>query len=264
MFYNELELLEVRLAEGYNYVDKFIIVESDATHSDRKKGYLLKEHLAGRFLKYKDKIVYVKINFESSPAYNKVLKYYKEQTRENLSRRWINEHFQRDSAILCSDIEFQDEDILIVSDLDEIPFYKRILNVDWLDKGQTIHLNMVMCYYYLNTKLNCSWYHPYMIKYKDYKKYGHSLSFLRTNEVHIILDKAGLHLSNIGDKEYILQKHKDYAHSTEFDITESTVDYALVNVKDMFGRYKMSIVKDMEYFKAIKDNIEYWKQFIRE
>ena len=39
MYFNEELMLEVRLNELYQYVDKFIIVESSYTHSGENKGF---------------------------------------------------------------------------------------------------------------------------------------------------------------------------------------------------------------------------------
>ena len=38
-FYNEFDLLELRLTELYNYVDYFVIVEADTTFTNRPKPF---------------------------------------------------------------------------------------------------------------------------------------------------------------------------------------------------------------------------------
>ena len=68
MFFNENDLLEVRLNQHWDQVDKFIIVEASETHTGLKKP-LLFDH--NRFAKYKEKIVYRSIgSFEEEMSKN--------------------------------------------------------------------------------------------------------------------------------------------------------------------------------------------------
>ena len=55
MFFQENDLLEIKLNQHWNFVDKFIIVEAGETHTGVKKD-LLFDHK--RFKKYSEKIIY--------------------------------------------------------------------------------------------------------------------------------------------------------------------------------------------------------------
>ena len=57
IFYNELDLLEIRLNILYNHVDFFIIVESNRTFTGKNKPLYYKEN-KDRFIKFHDKILY--------------------------------------------------------------------------------------------------------------------------------------------------------------------------------------------------------------
>ena len=59
MYFNEDLILEIRLNELYNRVDKFIIVESSYTHSGKSKKYNFDFK---KFAKFKEKIIYIKVN----------------------------------------------------------------------------------------------------------------------------------------------------------------------------------------------------------
>jgi beta-1,4-mannosyl-glycoprotein beta-1,4-N-acetylglucosaminyltransferase len=59
-FYNELDLLELRLEELYDYVDYFVIVESDRTFTNIPKPYYFEDN-KNRYSKYLDKIRHFKI-----------------------------------------------------------------------------------------------------------------------------------------------------------------------------------------------------------
>jgi len=56
-FYNEFELLELRLAELYDYVDHFVIVEANTTFQNKPKDMLYYDNRQ-RFAQWEDKIIY--------------------------------------------------------------------------------------------------------------------------------------------------------------------------------------------------------------
>ena len=100
-YFNEKELLELRIRMLYDHVDKFIICEGDHTHSGNYKGFQLQEVLDEIGVpQYKVQIVHVMM-----PSY------------EKQSNAWVRERMQRDAAAAY----IQDSDICIASDLDEIP-----------------------------------------------------------------------------------------------------------------------------------------------
>lgn len=101
-FYNELDLLEIRLKELYNIIDHFVIVESNQTFTNRAKPFLFEENKS-RYSKYLDKIIHVKV--EDMPG---------------SANPWDNERHQR-NAILRGISTAAKDDIIIVSDCDEIP-----------------------------------------------------------------------------------------------------------------------------------------------
>ena len=55
LFFNELDLLELRLEELYDHVDIFLIVESDKTFTGKPKPLFYKNN-SNRFSKWSDKI----------------------------------------------------------------------------------------------------------------------------------------------------------------------------------------------------------------
>jgi hypothetical protein len=99
-YFNEKELLELRITMLYDHVDQFIITDADHTHSGHLKEYTCVNTLKELGIPL-DKIVVMHVKL---PSY--------EQTDNN----WIRERLQRDSAISL----FEDNAIYIVSDCDEI------------------------------------------------------------------------------------------------------------------------------------------------
>lgn len=103
-FFNELELLELRLETFYDIVDRFVIVEADKTHANLPKPFNFAEHVRD-FEKYLPKIHYVMDN--SVVPYKGV-------------GDWSIEHNQRNSIIKGLD-DAAPDDLIMISDLDEFP-----------------------------------------------------------------------------------------------------------------------------------------------
>ena len=147
-FFNELDLLEIRLEELYAVVDKFVIVEADRTHSGKYKGFVLEKNKK-RYSKWWDKIIYVKIKNSPLPRltwiYNLFL-YTKNSFLKYVSfnaglGNWNLENFQR-NAIIRGLTHAEDKDIIIVSDLDEIPSRKGILLIDSVPPTTAVRISL--------------------------------------------------------------------------------------------------------------------------
>lgn len=106
-FFNELDLLEIRLNVLKDVVDKFVIVEAEETHTGKPKPLYFKEN-ASRFAAFADRIIY--INFGTFPKGNDA---------------WTNENLQR-NAIEKGLVDASPDDIVLISDLDEIPDPKKV------------------------------------------------------------------------------------------------------------------------------------------
>src|SRR5438045_984110 len=74
-FYNELELLEIRLNVLNDVVDKFVLIESIVTHTNKKKPLYYQKNKP-RYKKFQNKIIHIVV--EDAP---------------NVSHTWIIEHF---------------------------------------------------------------------------------------------------------------------------------------------------------------------------
>jgi hypothetical protein len=101
-FFNELELLELRLHELSGVVDKFVLVEATRTHSNQPKALVYQENRA-RFQEFHDKIIHVVVD-----------------DMPNAKNAWALENFQRE-CIARGLVSCRPDDLVLVSDLDEIP-----------------------------------------------------------------------------------------------------------------------------------------------
>lgn len=110
MFNNELDILDFRLHELNDYVDKFVIYENRWTFSGNKKPFYFDENKE-IFSQFSDKIVHIKSNTRG---------------KDN----WKREYAQRYEVLLkgVSSLGLNDSDIVSFCDLDEIIDPKLILN----------------------------------------------------------------------------------------------------------------------------------------
>lgn len=103
-FFNELDLLEIRLNVLKDVVDKFVLVEAGETHTGKPKPFHFETNRQ-RYAPFLDRIVYRKI--EKFPAGHGA---------------WWNENYQRNEiSKVLAECGARDEDDILISDLDEIP-----------------------------------------------------------------------------------------------------------------------------------------------
>lgn len=101
-FFNELDLLEIRLNVLKDVVDKFVLVEADRTFTNRPKRLFFEENKS-RFAEFSDRIIHVKVT--DHPPFKTA---------------WHYESHQR-NAIARGLIGAMPNDVVLVSDVDEIP-----------------------------------------------------------------------------------------------------------------------------------------------
>ena len=117
MYFDEDMLLDIRLNTLNNIVDKFIIAEGTKTHSgeEKKLNFDIK-----KFSKFKDKIKYLII--DDIPL--NVNKY-----KKDWSASHIRDQYQRNSIARGYE-KYHDNDLIMISDIDEIPNPKKIEEFD--------------------------------------------------------------------------------------------------------------------------------------
>jgi len=247
IFFNELEILKLRLNELYNYVDKFVIVESTRTfHNDPKPLHYLDNKI--HFNEFNDKIIYIIVDDMPSAT-----------------DPWVNEIHQRNS-ISRGLARCRDYDIILVSDVDEIP------NPDVIDYYKNNHLYSIknllqrLYYYFLNNLASSTWRLAYISSFCNIK--GKDLNSIRKRKIkkkHLLFD-GGWHFSYMGGVEEIIKKIESFSH-TEYNTDKykdknRLIDY-LNSGKDLFDREKMKfkiVQLDETYPRYILDNLEYYQK----
>lgn len=243
IFYNELELLTYRLNILNSVVDYFIIVESTHTFNGKPKSLYFKENIE-LFSKFKHKIIHIIV--EDFP--------YKENINIENKEQWENEKFQRNCISNgLNQLKLNDNDIITICDLDEIPDPDILLKLKQNNQDigiQTMELDFY--YYNLNCKRHEKWYHTKTLSYNKYKELNLSIENIRFTYAPVI-QKAGWHLSYFGNAEFIKNKLMHFSHqeyNTDIYTNIETIQKQIETCSDLFNRPN----SDMKYIK-IEDNI---------
>jgi beta-1,4-mannosyl-glycoprotein beta-1,4-N-acetylglucosaminyltransferase len=280
LFFNELDILELRLNILDMYVDYFVISESSITHSGQPKPYYFEENKE-RFSKFLHKIIYLKISDTPNDFVNlpniidtttfdgkcvlDIHDFIKTQTLR--FNRKTEQHFGRDffqkECIRRGFVNCNDDDIIISSDLDEIPNPKNFQDIDSLMcKAKFFTFNQTTYYYYFNLLKESNWKGSRMGFYKDLKKYSYNQLRAQNN---YNIDNGGWHFSFMGGPEQVKKKIQSYSHQ-EMNNPHiiNSIDNNINNNIDPFFRGDLKLVKiDETYPEYILDNIDKYKNFIK-
>lgn len=232
-FFNELDLLEFRLKLLDAHVDHFVIAESNLTHSGKPKPLYFEENKS-RFKPWLHKITYLPVNQTAEG-----LDFSTPETRYNpQSAAWKLENEQRDALSAAHKLANED-DIIVVSDLDEIPDPFIIKKLQ-LDNGP-VALSMLFHYYFFNCQNAGAerwWNGTIVCTGKQFKTI--SPQQLRDNRnVYKSIPKGGWHFSYLGGLEKIKYKIQSFAH-TEFNreefLNDENIIKAMEEGRDIFNR----------------------------
>lgn len=138
---HELDLLDIRFNTLDSVVEKFVVVESDLTHSGKPKHMWFTEN-KGRFEKFLPKIIH--LIFKGQAV---------ENPQVDTHLVWANENGQRNTILKALETEQPSDGLLFVSDSDEIPKPEKLLEAKELhysSGGLPVQLQLEQCMYYLN------------------------------------------------------------------------------------------------------------------
>ena len=231
IFYNEIDLLTYRLNILNSIVDYFIIVESTHTFSGKEKTLFFNEN-KNLFKIFQDKIIHIIIDD---------MPYKYPDININNNEQWKNEHYQRNCILKgLKKINLDNDDIIIISDIDEIPDPNTLYKIKNDEiKVEINKLEMDFYYYNLNTKFETKWYLSKILSYKKYKDLNISFENIR-QYICPIIQNGGWHLSYFGDSLFIKNKIETFSHqelnnSNFTDIQK--IEERVKNFKDLYDRY---------------------------
>ena len=257
MYFDEDVILDLRLNTLDKKVDYFVIVESNFTHKgdnrDLKFDYK-------KFSKFKDKIIYLiydekpkqleKIDENDSHGQKNKKYIFNAIYRENGQRNFIAEGLKI----------AEDDDLILISDVDEIPNLRNINLTDFKEK--LIFFNQEMFYYKFNLKLpNYNWVGTKSckkkhlkspqwlrnIKDKKYPFYRLDTLFSETKYSNIkFINEGGWHFTNIKSADEIRHKLKSYLHHREFDVNPLSVNEIDNLIKNQQAIYDLKVDKKVQ------------------
>jgi len=208
-FFNELDILRMRLELLSEHVDKFLICESDVTHSGEKKPFYYEEN-KDAFKKWENQIVHLKYCPDLSG-----LDFSRPEKFDKTHAAWQLETGQRNymSDYLRS---LQEHSYAIVSDVDEFWNPKKLSDlIDAANENGAVRIGMDLHYFYMNCKGigpgNSKWASAYCISSKLIEKYS-DLSQIRVNAKLKIYPDCGWHFSYLGNVDSIIKKIESMAH----------------------------------------------------
>jgi beta-1,4-mannosyl-glycoprotein beta-1,4-N-acetylglucosaminyltransferase len=269
LFFNEIDLLEIRLTLLDPYVDYFVISECDHTFSGIKKDFNFEQNI-DKFSKFIDKIIYIKnynsdeINILNNPyldnkkvVYNNIIQNYNliknSSETDGGQPHWCRDYLHREYVGLGLS-ECEDEDIIIFSDLDEMPNPEIIKNLKTpLSDGEKYCVYMDAHQYYINNISSTNWMGSIILKYGDLKTKSLCINRRDRGTYNKILN-GGWHLSFMGGPERIKYKLESYGHQ-EFnnDFIKSKITEKINSNTDLFNRpnYSKNSVETY-YFNGLK------------
>ena len=149
-FFNELDLLEIRLNVLKDVVDKFVLVEAGETHTGKPKPLYFKEN-ESRFAEFRDRIIYIGI----------------EEFPEVCKTSWGRENYQRN--MIAEGLKgANDDDIVLISDLDEIPRPEKIAEYATLPGVKAFDQTYYAFYLNYRNVRQQWWLGTRMVSYRDF------------------------------------------------------------------------------------------------
>lgn len=260
LFNNEIDLAKFRIQYLYDVVGKFVVTEFNSTFSGKSKNYLF-----GNVLKQLNdpdkKIIYNacdwnqiktrrKENLEFFTNFTKKIPYkHGGRSPYSLHESVKREILQRDSSIIPLIKNCSEDDIIIMSDVDEFPERSFIGSLNDSYKSDDIYLNMSWRQYYLNFKVKANWYGSVVSRFKslqhssiDEKRYA---SHIKSNLPGKTVD-SGWHFSYLGGAKSIRRKLNNLAYQglraelTRFfaNISSHYLDLRIRNGDDILNQGK--------------------------
>ncbi len=271
-FFNEMDLLEIRLNELYPVVDYFVIVEATRTFQKKPKPLYFQENRK-RYEAFKDKIIHVVV--DQYPTFF---------SKFRVPKTWDYENSQREH-ILKGLVGAAPEDRIIIGDVDEIPLATAV--ADGKNISKPCVFEQYLCFYYLNNVcayyghgnvlLNREgfgfWRGSVMLSKKDIKtvKKARLLRDKVADDVKI-MPKSGWHFSFLGGTDHIIKKIESWSHAEFNNEKYKNRDYIESSIRsgksifDPDTRFNLYDVKTsgLQFPEYLKNNLGKYQSLVLE
>ncbi len=241
LFNTELDILLLRLEYLYHDVDHFVLVESPRTLSNLSKPL----HYAAnkeKFEKYADKIIHVVAD-------------------KNDMDDWQYEFYQR-NCIKNGLVNCNKDDLVFVSDVDEIINVKHILSLGNYEKARVIDINMY--YYYINLKQDTEWLYNIVAPYAFIQNLDLGIRYQYRDKADGIIKNDsgnnGWHFSYLfgSDLDLYVNKIRSFSHqefNKDYFLIKSRIRFCIEYGYDLFER-PIKLEKDDSVTKVMQPIID--------
>jgi beta-1,4-mannosyl-glycoprotein beta-1,4-N-acetylglucosaminyltransferase len=226
IFNNEFKQLDIRLHELDSVVDKFVLVESDTSFSGHIKP-LWFANMRHKYAAWRDRIIHVKV--KDMPATN---------------NRWEREHFQR-NAINRGLVNAQPSDLILISDVDEIPMLHELVSV--MGSSVPVRFEMITYYYSVRLRSMQQLTGPVLVRYGQMGSPQAIRDAAQKGPWNgIYLPEAAWHFSFMGGAEAVEAKVRSFAHA-EYDLPQYTdptqIERRIKAKRDPFDRQEFPLME---------------------
>ena len=254
MYFDEEVVLDVRLNTLDKYVDYFVIVESSFTHKGDNKNLMFNHN---KFEKFKNKIIY--LVYDKQPKGIETVN--ENDSEDEKSRKYILNAARRENGqrnfIQNGLNKAEDNDIILISDVDEIPNLSEV-NFNSISE-KIIMFHQDMFYYKFDLKIpNLLWtgtrgcrkkylLSPQWLRnVKDRKYFPFRIDILFSEKKYSsikFINNGGWHFSYIKTAEEIEYKLKSYLHHREFDEQSLSVEEIQNIIENKKAIYDLKVDK---------------------
>jgi beta-1,4-mannosyl-glycoprotein beta-1,4-N-acetylglucosaminyltransferase len=251
MFYDENVVLDIRLNYLDKFVDKFIIVESQYAHNGEKRKLLFN---ISNFKKFSKKIIYIILKKKPKNLIKIDKSNLIDENPIKVSNAIKRENFQR-NFILEGLKTAKKDDIIIVSDIDEIPNLDKF---NFKSISNKIYFFEQKYFYYKLNLFNSRkiWYGSRLCKFgkllspqwlrnikaKNYPLWRIDVFFSNKKYFNnIFVKNGGWHFSYLKKPIGIKKKLKTYLHHVEYELNPMSVKKISSIIKKKNAIYDLNL-----------------------
>ena len=208
-FFNEKELVELRIKYLNDLIDYFVVVEADVTHTGKEKKWNFPSILDNELKEFSHKIKYHQMKIDLKKAEREKSPNYVGGT---WGRSFKVDNIQRNYIKNASE-QFSSKDIIIISDLDEIPSREKIDFVKNCDFKAIAPVAFDQALFHLNCKYLSleKWIGSIVTTKELIEKYQPQI--FRDNKNRISrFTEAGWSFSSFGGVSRVREKFEAFAH----------------------------------------------------
>jgi len=251
MFYDENVVLDIRLNYLDKFVDKFIIVESQYAHNGEKRKLLFN---ISNFKKFSKKIIYIILKKKPKNLIKIDKSNLIDENPIKVSNAIKRENFQRNFILEGLKMAKKD-DIIIVSDIDEIPNLDKF---NFKSISNKIYFFEQKYFYYKLNLFNSRkiWYGSRLCKFdrllspqwlrnikaKNYPLWRIDVLFSNKKYFNnIFVKNGGWHFSYLKKPVGIKKKLKTYLHHVEYELNPMSVKKISSIIKKKNAIYDLNL-----------------------